>query len=49
VMAYRAHRSVLFPLFAKWDGNTKRFNALARTTLRPTGAYLTESGDWRDR
>ncbi len=49
VMAYRAHRSALFPLFAKWDGNTKRFNALARTTLRPTGAYVTESGEWHDR
>jgi hypothetical protein len=49
VMAYRAHRSALFPLFAKWDGNAKRFNALARTTLQPTGAYVTESGEWHDR
>jgi len=44
VMAYRSHASALFPLFAKWDG--KRFNVLARTTWRPTGAYLTDDGEW---
>lgn len=44
VMAYRSHASALFPLFAKWDG--KRFNVLARTSWRPTGAYLTDDGVW---
>jgi hypothetical protein len=46
VVAYRSHASTLFPLFAKWDGNTKRFTVLARTTWRPTGAYITEGGEW---
>lgn len=49
VMAYREHASALFPMLAKWDGNAKRFNVLARTTLRPTGAYVTERGEWHAR
>lgn len=49
VLAYRSHASTLFPLFAQWDGDNRRFNVLDRKTQRPTRAYITDRGEWHDR
>jgi ribosomal protein S8E len=49
VMVYRSYESTLFPLFAKWDAQSKRFNVVDKAGLLPTGAYITDGGAWFDR
>jgi hypothetical protein len=46
VMVYRRHASPLFPLFAQWDTDNKRFDVLDQTTLKPTGDHITNAGAW---
>ena len=48
VMAYRAHESELFPVFAEWDGTANRFWVLDGD-LKPTKSYIDDkTGSWHD-
>jgi hypothetical protein len=47
VMAYRAHESKLFPMFAAWDAGANIFLEL-KADLSPTGMSITDKGKYRE-
>lgn len=44
VMAYRAHESKLFPMFAVWDQGRQGYAVVDGTTQKPTGQFITNQG-----